>query len=422
MNHETLKLIITDQKNNIKNQVVYDREYTFEKEANYVLIGLRRAGKSTLMYKKVLSLIDDGIDWNQIIYINFEDERLSEFSSLDFNDIIEVQRELSDKQGYFFFDEIQNIDGWDKFCRRMADSNEKVWITGSNAKMLIGDALTTLGARYWPKIIYPYNFKEYLYVNHFEFDSGDMRNTKENGDLKRLLSQYFRFGGLPESLRYQNKREYIEIVYQKMQLGDVIQRNQIRNPNVIKVMMRKIAETVCSDISYTKLTNILKSVGYKISKETIMNHISYVEDAFILFRVKNFTSTFVDKETNCKYYFSDNGILNLFLLDKDSKLLENIVAIKLHQMYKDEVWFLKSSVTNIDIDFVIPERETAIQVAYSIQGEAYEREVTNLVNLSKKDSTYRHFVIVTYEEENVIEIDGIQIKVMPLYKFLLDIE
>lgn len=149
MNKELLKQVIEDQKAYIKASHVYSRDYSFESKANYVLIGLRRSGKSTLIYKQILDLLDKGIDYNQIIYLNFEDERLSDFKSTDFNDILLVKNELTDKKAYYFFDEIQNINNWEKFARRMADAKEFIWITGSNAKMLISDAISTLGARFF---------------------------------------------------------------------------------------------------------------------------------------------------------------------------------------------------------------------------------------------------------------------------------
>lgn len=420
MDHNLLRQVIEDQKSTIKTSIVHNRDYSFEKNANYLLIGLRRAGKSTLMYKRILDLLDDGIEDNQIIYINFEDERLSDFSYTDFNDILLVKNEITDKKAYYFFDEIQNIDKWEKFARRLADAKEYVWVTGSNAKTLINEALSTLGARYFVNTIYPYSFKEYLNVNKFNYKKKTL-STSDIGTINRYLSEYFEYGGLPETLNYTNKREYIELVYQKMQLGDVIQRNEIRNPNALKSMIRKLAESVCSDISYTRLTNILKTIGHKISKETIIDYISYIENAFIIFRIKNYTSSFVEKETNNKYYFSDNGILNLFLLDKNSKLLENIVAIKLHQKYKEDVWFLKSSVTGIDVDFVLPNKKTAIQVTYNLNDEDRLREINNLITLSNKDKTYNRFIIITYNQEETIDINGIKIEVTPLYKFLLDL-
>lgn len=109
------------------------------------MTGLRRAGKSTLLYKVARDLVASGIGWERIIYINFEDERLAEFEMGDFNDILLVQSELSRELGFFFFDEVQNVAGWEKFARRLADAGKRVYITGSNAKMLSGEVATTLG-------------------------------------------------------------------------------------------------------------------------------------------------------------------------------------------------------------------------------------------------------------------------------------
>ena len=149
MNHTILKTVILDQHVVIQNSVISPRTYSFEENGNYILVGLRRAGKSTLLYQRVRDLVAGGVDWTQIIYINFEDERLSEFSMNDFQDIVEVQSELSEKPGYYFFDEIQNVDGWEKFVRRLRDSGARVFVTGSNAKMLSSEMERTLGGRFY---------------------------------------------------------------------------------------------------------------------------------------------------------------------------------------------------------------------------------------------------------------------------------
>ena len=155
MNHTLLKSVIYDQHEFIRNFQIVPRNYEFEENGNYVLVGLRRAGKSTLLYKIVLDLVASGVDWDQIIYINFEDERLSEFTVADFNDILSVQSELSDKKGYFFLDEVQNIDGWEKFARRMADSKEHIYITGSNARMLSREIETHWAVAFLPNTLPP---------------------------------------------------------------------------------------------------------------------------------------------------------------------------------------------------------------------------------------------------------------------------
>ena len=148
MNHDLLKRIIFDQHQVIRDTAIVERDVVLERDANYVLVGLRRAGKTTLLYKRVQDLINDGVDWNQIIYINFDDERLLGFTINDFEDILLVAEELSNKKHYFYFDEIQNIDDWEKFAIRIANQGYKVDITGSNAKMLSKEVEAKLGGRY----------------------------------------------------------------------------------------------------------------------------------------------------------------------------------------------------------------------------------------------------------------------------------
>lgn len=420
MNHDILKEVIFDQHEIIKKTKIVPRDYDFDLNANYVLIGLRRAGKSTLLYKIVKDLVEKGIEWNQIIYINFEDERLAEFSLNDFNDLLSVQAELTDKTGYFFLDEIQNIEGWEKFARRMADSKEHTFITGSNAKMLSQEIENRLGGRYLTKYITPYNFLEFLTAKQIDFSDRAIFGTKESGKIKREFSEYFYFGGFPEALNYQNKREYVSSIYQKVLLGDIAARNGIRNPNGLQILMKKIAESVKDEISYSKLHNILKTIGVKISKDIVIDYIGYAKQSFLIFTIKNYFSKFVEKETTPKYYFNDNGLLNLFLNKEEPRLLENLVAINLWNNYKGNVYYLKSQ--NLDVDFFIEETGTAIQVAYSITNISDDRETKSLVEAAKTLKEAKEFVILTYEEEKELNIDGVKIQVIPVWKWLLKMD
>lgn len=265
MNHDLLKTVIYDQHEIIKNFQIAEREYEFDITANYVVIGLRRAGKSTLLYKIVQDLIASGTDWNQIIYINFEDERLSEFSLNDFNDILSVQAEMSDKKRWFFLGEIQNVEGWEKFARRIADSKEHTFITESNAKMLSAEIENRLDGRYLAKYVTPFNFREFLKAKNIDYSDKTILATKESGKIKREIENYFYFGGFPENIEYQNKREYVSSIYQKILLGDIAVRNGIRNTNGLRLLMKKIAESVKDEVSYSKLHNILKTIGVSIS-------------------------------------------------------------------------------------------------------------------------------------------------------------
>jgi len=415
MNHDILKKVIYDQHQVIKDSIIVDREIVLEKNVNYVLVGLRRAGKTTLLYKRVQDLIKSGVEWNQIIYINFDDERLIEFGVKDFEDIVLVAEELSTNEHYFYFDEIQNIDGWEKFAIRLANQGYKVDITGSNAKMLSKEVEAKLGGRYISKEIMPYSFSEFLKANGIEKNG---YSVKEIGKVNSLLNQYFINGGFPESLLFVNKREYISNIYQKVLYNDIIVHNNIRNENGIKLMIKKIAESLKQDLSFTKIQNIITGIGYKISKDIIIDYCGYCKDAFLLFALENYYSSFVDKNSNPKYYFMDNGILNLFLDDKKSSLLENIVALKLYRNHKDNLYYLKGNKT--DIDFYISNENTAIQVAYSLSDkEVYDREVNNLIEFAKSSSKKTNLLIITYEEEKVVNIGDYKIQVLPLTKYLL---
>ena len=419
MNHEVLKSVIFDQREIIQNARIVPRRYTFDSQAIYVVTGLRRAGKSTQLYKIVRDLVESGVDWNRIIYINFEDERLAEFSIGDFNDILSVHSELSTQLGYYFFDEILNVNGWEKFARRLADAGERVWITGSNAKMLSSQIATTLGGRYLVKHVTPYRFDEYLDASGIAHDSNALYSTKAKGSIAGAFDAFYQHGGFPESLRYDSPREYVESVYQKVLLGDIAARNNVRNPDALRVLMKKVAETVCNETSATALHGMLNALGYKISKATLLDYLAMARESYLLFKVTNVVAKFVEREGNPKRYFSDNGLLNLFLIGKEPALLENEVAVAMLDAFGEELHYLKSPKNGIDVDFYVPEQGLAVQVAYSLSDSAKPREVGNLVKLANISDSALRLLIVTKEEERVIEEDGKRIEIKPAWKFLL---
>jgi len=419
MDHSTLKTIIYDQHDVIRNADIVPREYILEDKGNYVLTGLRRAGKSTLLYDRARKIIDNGAEWEQIIYVNFEDDRLTGMTLEDLDDISRVQSELSDKKGYYFFDEIQNIDGWERFVRRLADRGESIQITGSNAKMLSRDIAERLGGRFITKNVRPYNFSEYLTARGIPHSSRDIGSTKSSGKIVRAFGEYLHEGGFPGALNFKNKREYISGIYQNVLLNDIAVRNGIRNDHALRLLIKKIAETVTNEVSYSSLHGALNSVGLKVSKDTIIDYIEYAGTAYLLFSVRNYFAKISEREGNPKYYFGDNGLFNLFLIDKDPKLLENLIAVELKARYGDEVFFLKSTKTGVDADFYIPDEGTAIQVAYSLDDSSRTREIDNLVKTATEMKNLSRCIIVTMEQEETIEKDGVKIEVIPAYKFLL---
>jgi predicted AAA+ superfamily ATPase len=419
MNHNILKQVILEQIEIIQNADIVERNYVFEKNVNYILVGLRRAGKSTLLYKIARELVEGGCDWSQIIYINFEDDRLLGFSKDDFNDIVETAHEMTDaKEIYYFFDEIQIIDGWEHFVRRMADQKKQVYITGSNAKMLSSEMEKVLGGRYLSKMIMPFSLDETLDYKKIAHDEIAMLTTSKSAKIRRGCQEYLASGGFPEAQRLSNKREYIKSVYEKVLLGDIIEREKVNNKMALRLMVKKIAETVMHEVSFNTLAGNVKATGTKTSTDAMIDYSSYAENAYLLFRNRNYVSKFAEKESTPRFYFYDNGILSLFLVDKPSALLENAVAVYLRRRYNEEVYYFKSTRTGVDIDFYLPEEKCAIQVAYSIEA-AEDREIKSLISFAEKTEGIQKLIIVTNEEERAIVKNGVTIEVLPAYKFLL---
>ena len=417
---EVIREILLENRKEVEFQQIVPRNFQMEDFANYVLIGVRRAGKSFMLYQQIQQNLKRGITWDSMLYINFEDERLMGMTAQELNLILEVHGMMSKERPILFLDEIQNINGWEKFARRLADNKYRVYITGSNAKMLGSDVATTLGGRYITKHIMPYSFPEFLQANEVSYDSNTLATTFGRAEVQRLFTNYFRFGGFPEGARLASKRDYINSVYQKIYLGEIASRNKIENQFSLRVLFRKLAESVKQPISFTRLTNIIASTGAKLSKPTLINYLEYSKDAFLVYPIKNIADNLTQRETNPKYYFVDNGIISILAMDVDTSLLENMVAMELLRRYglEEQVFFYYK---NVEVDFYIPDAATAIQVSYNPKksDETWERESTALIKLSKVLDCKR-LIILTYELEENIELKGLNIEVIPVWKWLLD--
>lgn len=411
-----LREILIDNRKMVANMKVIRRDVALRDELRYVFVGVRRAGKSFLMFQRMQDLLAKGKSWDDMLYINFEDDRLYGFDVHDFDTILTVHKEMGGQDPILFLDEVQNIEGWEKFARRLADHKYMVYITGSNAKMLSSDVATTLGGRYVVKNVFPYGWDEYLNANGIDKDDLFF----EEDTRERLLDEYVRQGGFPECAAYQEKKDYLLSLYQKIFLGDIAMRNKVENPNALRLMFIKMAESVKQPIALTRLTNIINSVGTKVSKNTVINYAGYAKDSFLILPIKNFADNFTERETNQKYYFIDNGIIDLLTFDCLTSQLENVVALTLMRRYgiDDRVYFYNY---NVEVDFVIPEKEMAIQVCHTLGDEGSDtfiRETKSLVTLAKR-FPYKKLLIVTYNEENTIYVNDTEIEVVPLWKWML---
>lgn len=415
MDKNIIKEIILAQQEFITSISFIPRAYAFEEKANYVLVGLRRAGKTFLLYQYVRQLLDKGHKKEELLFINFEDERINDMRKDELHIIIEAYRELYEHEPIIFLDEIQNISGWEHFARRLADEKRRVMITGSNAHMLSREIASTLGGRFIMKEVYPFSFSEYICWHGIELGKNWYFGPKK-ADVIRIFGDYFHYGGIAEVFSLKDKREWLTSLYQKILYSDVVIRNNIRNEQSLGLLVKKLADSVLQPTSVKRLQNIIVGAGQKVTRDTVAVFLRYLNNAYLVFSISNFTDSIPERESNKKHYFYDNGLLNLFLYQPETKLLENIVAIALYKKYGDKLFFYNR---NVEIDFFIPEEGAAIQVCYNINNEETAmRETSAFVALNRFKPTKRN-IIVTRNDERTVKVNGITVEIIPVWKFLL---
>ena len=416
MEKGVVKGLIAERQQEIIDIKLIERPLELEDSANYIFIGLRRAGKSYMLYQHIQGLIKEKkASIEDILYINFEDERLSSMKADMLNLFLECYREMYDRKPLIYLDEIQIIDGWEKFVRRLADSKYKVFVTGSNARMLSKEIYTTLGGRFIAREVFPFSFAEYLSYNNIELTK-NWEYAPVRTQVIKLFNDYFYYGGFAESFSYKDKRSWLNSLYQKVLLGDVIFRNNLRSENAIKVLVKKLAESVMQPSSLARMKNIIDTTGSGISRNTLTDYLHLLSDAYLIFGISNFSDKLSEKETFKKRYFYDNGLLNNFLFDPETKLLENMVAIQLIKKYGEGLYFYNK---NVEVDFFIPNQGLAIQVSYSIQDDVTRnREVKALLKLADAYNL-KKLDIITRDEETIINENGHVIHVIPIWKWLI---
>ena len=414
---DTFRTLIREGQEIIGEVELYDRPFEFEEKGRYVLVGVRQAGKSYMLYKRAKQLLANGHRLEEIVYIDFDDERLLGMMANEFDLILQAYSSVYSYKPILFFDEIQNIEGWEHFARRLANQKYQVYITGSNAKMLSKDIQTTLGGRYMDGRVYPYSFMEYLEAQGVRL-AKEWQFGKQRSKVQQAFAEYLKWGGFPELLLYRNKRHWLNDLYEKILLGDVTQRNKVKNEMALRLTMKRLADNVMQPTSYNRISNLVKGTGVSTSVASVIDYVRYAKEACMLFPLENYASKFVEKETVKKHYFVDNGLLSIFLTEGETALLENLCAVHLYLKYKEELYFYHK---NVEVDFFVADDGYAVQASYSINDEVTRRrEVDGLRKLHALHPLKR-MVIVTYDEEDTIRLDeGSAIEVIPAWKWLLE--
>ena len=417
MDIEIIKRIIREGQDLIPKISQYERPQSFEPNGNYVFVGIRQCGKSYMLYQQAKHLLQEGVDVRDIVYINFDDERLLIIKANELDLILQAHASFSANKPYLFLDEIQNIDGWEHFARRLANQKYNVYITGSNAKMLSRDISTTLGGRYWAQNVYTFNFKEYLGLNGISLDDNWMYSAQLQAQVERCFADYFYYGGFPEVNSVIQKRIWLNEIYNKIFFADLVVRNKVRNENALRMTIRRLAESVKQPVAYNRISNLVASTGITCHPNTVMEYVEYMRNACMLFSIPNYASKFSEKETIKKHYFADNGLLNIFLNNGETSLLENLCAIHLWRRYTGDGLYYY--MMNIEVDFYVPDEHLAVQACYNMNDlRTAEREIDALLKLHNREPLKRA-LIITYNESGSIKKGDLTIELIPIWKWLL---
>jgi len=360
-----------------------------------IISGIRRCGKSTLLRQ----IISKRKNYN---YFNFEDPRAIDFELQDFEKLEEVFLEINGKTSYYFFDEIQNISGWERQIRKLHDNKACIFITGSNASLLSKELGTKLTGRYIIHELYPFSYQESL------------RLTKQKDSIKAFES-YLNKGGFPDFLKYE-KIEILQQIFKDIILKDIIVRYKLRDAKTIQELATYLISNAGKQVSYNKLKTQF-GLG---SANSIINYIKYFEDSYLMFTIPLFSYSLKQQIVNPKkIYAVDTGLATAnsasFSEDK-GRVLENFVYLTLRK--KNKVYYFKKKK---ECDFILQNKDkiiNAIQVCYELNEGNQAREIEGLTE-ALETLNLKEGMIITYNQEEKIEVNGKKISVLPVRKWLL---
>jgi len=404
---------ILNKKYGIEREVLKEVESKIKLPHVVVLTGLRRSGKSTLLRQLIKKHYKD----EDFYYINFEDERLFNFPANEFNRLYEVLIGLYGKKKTFFLDEIQNVTNFETFVRRLYEEGFKFFITGSSATLLSKELGTKLTGRHVDIVVRPFSFLEFLELKEFKMTKGLIYKAEIKAEIKKYFEEYLIKGGMPEYLIYGDS-EILTRVYEDTILKDIAVRYKINNVAVLRQLYSYLINNFSNKFSY----NSIKSVINIKSVNTVKKFISYLEETYFAKTINKFNYSYKKQVINDKkFYVLDNGFIGVLSkkLTKDyGWLLENLVFNCLNNDY--EVFYYSDKK---ECDFLAvksKEIKQAIQVCYELNEENREREIEGL-NEAMEKFKLKEGLLLTNSQEEEIRLNGNKtIKVLPVWKWLLE--
>lgn len=398
-----------------------------------VCIGVRRSGKSTFMYQLMDRLLKKGISRQNILYLNFFDDRLHDLRTGGIGSVLDAYYSLypakkNEEKVYCFFDEIQDIPGWEAFVDRLMRTEKcEVYITGSSSKLLSKEIASQMRGRSLSWEIFPFSFREFLDFQGIE--SGSRLSTKKQLFVQKAFEEYSDKGGFPEvagverQMRIKTHQEYLNA----MLFRDLIERHDISHPRALMDLVYWLVDNTSSLYSINRLTGYLKSLGHNAPKSVVSDYVNWLEDAYCNFTVLVFDASLSKAHANPKkIYCIDHSFATSIgsgVLVNSGHLLENLVYTALRRKTA-EISYVKTK-SGKEVDFIVrfpDRRRMLIQVCEStVDRQTRTREISALAE-AMSELKLKEGTIVTRNEDEMVEVDAGRITIAPAWRFLLNLD
>ncbi len=417
MTRDVLERIILENQAHIKNIELIQRDFEIlDTEHITVLTGIRRSGKTHILYS-----IAQKYPHEDILFLDLEDERLLGLNTLSNYDIIidSYHSIFPNKKPVLFFDEIQNLDNWHLYMKRLHVQGYKIYITGSNANLISREIATYLKGRSLETTIFPFSFEEFLLLKNIVFSKSEW--VTKNAQLLFYFEEFMQFGGFPEVIKVlpEHKRTVAQNLYNLLFYKDVVNKYD-KNDYLLKLIVNKIAENITKEYAISNLARKIIPM-YQASIPTIIDYFNILPEPYLTSNIYQYRTSFVVRQSKRKTYLTDNSFifLNRITTDK-SRLFENMVFNFLQRKYK-EIYYYKTN-NSLEVDFYVNgfDRQILIQVSISIQDlETKEREIKSLTKAMEELNIAQGY-IYTYNENEIVEVKAGTIQVIPFWKVSLE--
>lgn len=430
-----------DTKEKLKDLIVYWKEFETPKymtrDFNYsyldsekvlTITGSRRSGKTYLCFQLMDQL---EVTSDNILYLNFEDERLQPIQGDELTKLLEVYREIyspeKSEKLYLFLDEIHAMPEWEKWVRRITEreKNIKLVITGSSAELLPEEISTELRGRSLNKQVYPFSFSEFLELKEIKYDLEKLPHSEKKPEVKKAFNEYLEYGGFPEVAKEDDKQikhEILQEYYSTIFRRDIVERYNVKNVEGLKDFYKMRIDNFASKMTYNKSKNNLKSLGHGMSKSTVKKYLSYAESSFLFFELERYTPKTKNRMSYPrKIYPIDTGLVNAVRFnfsENRGQALETVVFLQLLRDKADDVFYYSE---DGECDFVVQEKgdvEKVIQVTESLHKGNREREIEGLLE-AMENFGLDEGVILTEDSRETLEVDGKQVNILPVWYWLL---